>query len=96
MVCPTGQASGPVTTDPNHLKFIGAQVGSNNTGELSAIIEALLFALEHEYSHVVIHSDSQWAIHMIRGIWRPTTYKDLVSLAQKLACNSGLTTHFQW
>ena len=88
-------ASGPVTTDPNHLKFIGAQVGSNTTGELSAIIEALLFALEHEYSQVVIHSDSQWAIHMIKGIWRPKSNKDLVSLAQKLAYNSGLTTHFQ-
>ena len=78
------------------LKFIGAQVGSNNTGELSAIIEALLFALEHEYTQVVIHTDSQWSIHMIKGIWRPKTKKDLVSLAQNLAYNAGLTTHFQW
>ena len=56
-------ASGPVNTDPQHLKFIGAQPSrSNNTGELTAIIEALLFALEHDYGDVVIHSDSKWAI----------------------------------
>ena len=35
-------AYGPVPTDPTHPLFAGAQVGSNNTGELTAILEALL------------------------------------------------------
>ena len=91
------EASGPVCTDSQHIKYLGAQVGSNNTGELSAIVEALLkFALEHEYTDVVVHSDSKWSIHMIKGVWRPKTNKTLVSLAQRLAFNSGLRTHFQW
>ena len=89
-------ASGPVSTDPQHLKYLGAQVGSNNTEELSAIIEALLFALEHEYGEVVIHSDSKWAILMIQGIWKPKTNKDLVVLAQRLTHQCGLKVHLQW
>ena len=35
-------AYGPVSTDPNHLQSYGAQVGSNNTGELTAILETFL------------------------------------------------------
>ena len=89
-------ASGPVSTDPQHLKYLGAEVGSNNTGELSAIIEALLFALEHDYGEVVIHSDSKWAILMIQGVWRPKTNKDLVVLAQRLAYKCGMKVHLQW
>ena len=90
------EASGPVSTDPHHIKYLGSRVGSNNTGELSAIIEALLFALEHDYTQVVIHSDSQWSINMITGKWRPKTNKELVILAQRLAFRSGLTVHLQW
>ena len=90
------EASGPVCTDPHHAKYIGARVGSNNTGELSAIIEALLFALEHEYTKVVIYSDSEWSINMITGKWRPKTSTELVALAQRLAYKSGLATHLQW
>ena len=89
-------ACGPVCTDPSHIKYLGARIGSNNTGEITAIIEALLFALEHEYTHVTILSDSQWAINMITGKWRPKTNKDLVFLAQKLAFKSGLATTLHW
>ena len=42
------KAYGPVITSPANSGYIGAAVGSNNTGELSAIIEALLFALEND------------------------------------------------
>ena len=89
-------ACGPVCTDPSHIKYLGARIGSNNTGEITAIIEALLFALEHEYTHATILSDSQWAINMITGKWRPKTNKDLVFLAQKLAFKSGLATTLHW
>ena len=45
---PTGwlTAAGPVITDPYHTAYLGAMVGSNNTGEISAIIEALLYSRE--------------------------------------------------
>ena len=90
------QASGPVVTDNHHLKYLGAAVGSNNTGEMSAIIEALLFALEHDYTRVHIHTDSQWSLNMITGKWRPKTNKQLILLAQRLAYKSGMHTTFSW
>ena len=37
--------NGPVETDSRSIRYIGANVGSNNTAELSAIVEALLFQL---------------------------------------------------
>ena len=89
-------ASGPVCTDQRHVKYIGARVGSNNTGELTAIIEALLYAHELEYREVVIYADSQWSLNMITGKWRPKTNKDLVLLAQTLAYEAGIKTSFQW
>ena len=42
----------PVPTDPTHPLFAGAQVGSNNTGELTAILEALLHSIQAGRSNV--------------------------------------------
>ena len=41
-------ANGPVETDSRSIHYIGANVGSNNTAELSAIVEALLFQLANQ------------------------------------------------
>ena len=90
------EACGPVITSPNHFSYLGATVGSNNTGEITAIIEALLFASEHEYTHVHIHSDSQWAIKVITGKWRAKANKALVQTAQKLYRKSGMVINFTW
>ena len=46
-------AYGPVPTDPTHRLFVGAQVGSNNTGELTAILEALLHSIQAGRSNVI-------------------------------------------
>ena len=89
-------ACGPVITSRDHNAYIGASVGSNNTGELSAIVEALLFASEHEYTHVQIYTDSQWAINVITGRWRARTNKILVGSAQRLFRKSGMTIRFHW
>ena len=43
---PVHQARGPVTTDPRCLYYLGATVGSNNTGELTAWLESALFLLQ--------------------------------------------------
>ena len=77
-------ASGPVITDPDHTAFLGARVGSNNTAELSAIAEALLYAHEQSYHKIIIRSDSQWAINVITGKWRPKTHHNLINYIRTL------------
>ena len=90
------EASGPVITSPDHTAYIGATVGSNNTGELTAIAEALLFAIEHEYTHVTIHTDSLWARNVISGLWKAKTNKTLVHTAKRLAKRMGLHVQINW
>ena len=51
------EASGPVHTDPQHPQYYGAQIGSNNTGELTAILEAVIYAacrreLDHHHRKI--------------------------------------------
>ena len=72
-------AYGPVPTDPTHPLFAGAQVGSNNTGELTAILEALLHSIQAGRSNVTCHSDSEWSIKVLEGKWRPHRHKQLVN-----------------
>ena len=59
-------------------------MGPNNTGEVTAIIEALLYAHQQGWQHLTIHSDSQWAINTITGRWRSKCHHDLVQLAKQL------------
>ena len=73
------EASGPVPTTADHSAYLGATVGSNNTGELTAIVEAILYAQEHSFPAAVIHSDSRWAINMITGKWRPRTHAKFIN-----------------
>ena len=77
-------AHGPVITQSDHTAFRGAQVGSNNTGEVTAIIEALLYAHQQGLDHIAIHSDSKWAINVITGRWRAKAHKTLINLASRL------------
>ena len=90
------EASGPVITSPDHTAYVGATVGSNNTGELTAIAEALLFAVEHEYTHVTIHTDSLWARNVISGLWKAKTNKALVHTAKRLVKRMGLHVQIHW
>ena len=90
------QASGPVVTDQKALHYHGATVGSNNTGEVTAIIEALEYAHTHDHTAVHIFSDSEWAINVIRGRWRAKANRNLVNHAQRLVAQTGLKVHFQW
>ena len=87
-------ASGPVVTDPNHPLFAGALVGSNNTGELTAILEAVLHASQQDHT-AVIHSDSLWAINVLKGKWRPQRHKQLVNYIRGvLKQHEGLQMHW--
>ena len=90
------KAHGPVITDPHRDTYRGATVGSNNTGEVTAIIEALLHAHANAATKAIIHSDSLWAINTITGRWRPKHHKQLISLARQLARANNITTRLHW
>ena len=61
---------GPVELSPSSGHFLGAEVGSNNTGELSAVCEALQWLTAHEASTrpAVICYDSMYAANQAQGI----------------------------
>lgn len=75
--------SGRVITHPSNPLFIGAEVGSNNTGELSAMYHALEWAMlrasVERDMEVTIYSDSNYALNLVFGSWRASTNKQLVS-----------------
>ena len=73
---------GPVELVPSAPAFLGAEVGSNNTGELSAVCEALRWLTEHEPTAqpAVICYDSVYAANIAQGIFR--AHKN-VALAQR-------------
>ena len=90
------EAFGPVITDPDHMHFRGAQVGSNNTGELTAILEAILYSHEFNWSTLTIRSDSLWSINVITGKWKARRHKILVNYVKALIKASPTRIHLQW
>jgi ribonuclease HI len=72
------EASGRVITDMRHPLFAGAEVGSNNTGELSAILNALEWCIDQVPGEVTILSDSQYALNTVFGPWVASKNKKLV------------------
>jgi ribonuclease HI len=83
---------GRVVTDRNHPLFYGAEVGSNNTGELTAIYEALEWCLEKKPSEVTVYSDSQYALNVVFGSWTASKNKLLVSNCKALATKVSVQT----
>eukprot|EP00401_Gymnodinium_catenatum_P003972 CAMPEP_0117496278 /NCGR_PEP_ID=MMETSP0784-20121206/20571_1 /TAXON_ID=39447 /ORGANISM="" /LENGTH=556 /DNA_ID=CAMNT_0005291237 /DNA_START=115 /DNA_END=1783 /DNA_ORIENTATION=+ len=77
---------GPVVLDSSSKFFLGAEVGSNNTGEVSAICEALLWLRDFERSQrsVAICYDSTYAAKTTTGEFKAEKNKDLVERARKL------------
>ena len=82
------ELSGRVVTDPDASQFIGAEVGSNNTAEVSALYKAL----EHiELGHMLnspdttytIYGDSMYAGKMAEGLWKAKENKELIKRLQK-------------
>ena len=65
--------------------FLGAEVGSNNTGELSAMAHALRWLLiEGSTTAVTIRGDSQYALHIASGEWRAKANRELSARGQAL------------
>ena len=90
------EAYGPVVTDADHFHFHGAQVGSNNTGELTVILEAVLHAISENWESITIRSDSQWSIKVIQGIWKVRHYKTLVNYIKRLIRSTSLEVSLTW
>ena len=76
---------GRVQTNPDADDFIGAEVGSNNTGELTAMAEALRWLLKHnEEREVLVRTDSTYAGNIASGQWRAKANLKLASHVQAL------------
>ena len=80
------QLFGPVLLDAQHRLYLGAEVGSNNTAELSAMCEALFYVTNYiaPEREVVIRYDSTYAANVISGKHKAHANKALV--AQGQAC----------
>ena len=79
---------GPVVLDASSPSFLGATVGSNNTGELSGICRALGWLSSQAVGAspplppAVICYDSEYAAMQTQGLWRAKKNKALIHRAQ--------------
>ncbi len=79
------EKSGPVVTDGSADGFLGAEVGSNNTAELSAIAHAMRWLLaEGGVQGVVVRGDSQYALRIASGEWKAKANKALAESVRSL------------
>ena len=78
---------GPVKTTPTDITILPEVWGSNNTGELKALIELFDYLLYYanlpSRSDVTIYTDSEYAMRLILGDSLPNTHHQLVTLAQQ-------------
>ena len=76
---------GRVVTEPEEDGFLGAEVGSNNTAELSAIAHALRWILVNsDIEEVLIRTDSTYAGNVSSGAWKAKANVDLARFVQDL------------
>ena len=77
---------GPVVTDAKSDWYIGAERGTNQTGELCGVVMALLWLIEHAFDDddVVICVDSLYAGNQLEGFWRVNCNKDLIEYGQEV------------
>ena len=79
------ERSGPVVTNPSENDYLGAEVGSNNTAELTAIGHAARWILSQPGEGVVvIRGDSQYALNIASGAWRAKANQDLAESVKAL------------
>ena len=78
---------GPVKTTPTDINVLPEVWGSNNTGELKALIELFDYLLYcanlPSRSDITIFTDSEYARRLILGDSLPNTHHQLVTLAQQ-------------
>ena len=89
---------GRVNTDYSSPYFLDARVGSNNTGELTALIEAMLYLLHDtvKSSIITIYYDSKWAAQMVRGRARPKRHATMVDHARRIYARLQEKSEVRW
>ena len=85
---PDFELFGPVPLDPRDKRWLGASVATNNTGELTAMVEALLW-LEQEAPGApdlpaIIWFDSTYAHDVLTGTPTPTANQELIDEGQRV------------
>ena len=97
------EAFGPVIVEKAASNFIGATRLSNNTGELSAVVEALLWLLSSsdffsQGTPVVIHTDSKYVLGILTGKFAARENIALSKLALHLWSQAGrlIELHICW
>ena len=92
------EAYGPVNVDTTSPFFLGANVSSNTSGELSAIMEVLLYLAHpsNTYTQATIYYDSKWAAGMVRGTSRPKRHKQMINAARLLLQQVQRNVEVQW
>ena len=87
------QSWGKVRSTPT--QYLPELPGSNNTGELKALIELFDFLLYDSSFRpgdaLIIYTDSQYALSLLLGSSLPTTHHQQVVLAQKILHRSALS-----
>lgn len=88
---------GQVVTGPEEDSFLGAEVGSNNTAELSAIAHALRWILvESDIEGVVIRTDSKYAGNVSSSAWKAKANVELAKHVQSLWEEVSRACSLEW
>ena len=91
------ETSAMVITDKHDVDFIGAEVGSNNTAELSGFAAALKWLLvEGGNQPAIIRADSQYAGNLAAGVWKAKANRELVANVQKLWMEVSELRELSW
>jgi ribonuclease HI len=90
----------PVVVQAWDHRWMGARELTNNTGELSAIGEAMLWLLEEapDDHNVPVHIryDSEYAANMARGRWAVKSNEELAHTVQELTAKVMRTRSITW
>ena len=97
---PTVELFGPVPLQPWDVRWLGATVASNNTGELTAMAEALLW-LDQEAPGdptipALIRFDSTYAFEVVTGRAVATENTELVSNIQTILLSASSKRNIEW
>ena len=86
---------GPVSTSPDQPRYFGAYQLTNNTGELSAIINALHWFQTQAPPHynAYLFTDSQWSLNAALRVYSPTKNVLLAQAATNALQLVRLTRH---
>jgi ribonuclease HI len=89
---------GPVETDPDSVWYCGAERGTNNTGEIIGIGQALMWLRDVDESSTpaAMLFDSCYAANMVTGRWQPNKNIALISWARRLLKEATEGRQIHW